>query len=1518
MRWNARATVQKDLPVSDIRSFPAHAVAIVGFAGRFPGAVDLDQFWNNLREGREALTDVSDADMDAAGVPMQLRSDPLYVRKTTHLEGAELFDAGFFGVSPREAQVMDPQHRIFLECAWEAMEHAGYGGPNEKGVVGVYAGASMNTYLLNQILRDTSVLEAAGGYQLMLGNDKDFLCTRASYKLDLHGPSMTVQTACSTSLVAVELACKALRNAECDMALAGGVSVSFPFRSGYLYQDGMILSPDGHCRPFDVAAAGTRPGAGAGLVVLKRLKDAIADGDTIHAVIRGAAVNNDGADKIGYTAPSVDGQIEAIATAQALAGVDARAITYMEAHGTATPMGDPIEIRALTEVFRASTDDVGFCRLGSLKANLGHLDAAAGVAGLIKTVLALKHREIPPLVNFTSPNPQLKLEGSPFVASATLTPWDTIGAPRLAGVSSFGIGGTNAHVVLEEAPASTPVEAGGPMVLVLSALTPAALDQASQNLATHLERHPEQAMADVAWTLHTGRKTFAQRRAVVAADAAQAIRLLREAPKPLFVGRHEGGERPVAFLFSGQGSQHPGMGGDLYETEPVFRRIVDECAEILKPHLGLDIRDTMFGESGEALGQTALTQPALFTVELALAKLWESWGVKPSAMMGHSIGEYVAAHLAGVFSLDDALALVASRGRLMQAMQPGSMAAIHLAAKNLRLRLTAGVEIAAVNGPELCTIAGPTPLVEAFVAALGASGVDSRLLHTSHAFHSSMMEPALADFIAVVEKASLHAPLIPYVSNLTGNWITSEQAMSPSYYAEHLRHAVQFEAGIQTLTASGGMFVLEVGPGDALTTLARANLTAARAGLVVASLSHPRHKCPDAIAMLQAAGRLWVAGVQLDERGLHGVGRTRVPLPTYPFERSRHFVDGPPVSIGGGSALAPDTGHNDVRLYAPTWTRDTSQAPKTSLSSQTWIVVGADGPRTRAILNGLKDVGAEAMLFEPAMAAGQRGDVVQVCPGAAGGLDAAIRSVSRSAAAVRGVIYAWEPTSADKAAFGDLAGYEMLLRLAADLGAAERTIAARIVVASTSAQSVFGEPVRNVDAALTFGAVLALPAELPLVMLRSVDLDAGVDPTVATRLLLEEAMRHDVEPFVAWRAGCRWLRRYEPLTLAEEGAPPVKQNGVYLITGGLGGLGLELAGWLARTVRARLVLTSRTPLPAREEWDERLAAVAPDDRAVVAIRAIRALEGEGAEILTVVADAADAAMMRLAIDHANARWGAIDGVIHAAGVPGAGEPSFLETTEEVRSVISPKRGGLAVLTELLGDKPLDFVVLMSSINAIAPSPNAGPYATANAVLDSFADSDAVPLSWRRVLSINWTAWREIGMAANLSLPDAKKAERAAFLKQAIEPKAGVKALVDLLASDRKRAVVTSFDLLKLVDGIRTRASSAPSPASAADKARVPSPTIFAAPANEVENQLVEIWIELLGVPQIGVDDDFFELGGHSLLATRLLARINTRLGVRLALRDVFEERTVRMLATHLTKILTELRAEQDDQEEILI
>ena len=607
-------------------------------------------------------------------------------------------------------------------------------------------------------------------------------------------------------------------------------------------------------------------------MVLKRLSDALADRDTIHAVIRGAAINNDGADKAGYTAPSVNGQIEVIAMAQTLAGVDPRSISFIEAHGTATPLGDPIEIAALTQAFRASTPDIGFCHLGSLKANLGHLDAAAGVAGLIKAVLALTHREIPPLVNFRTPNPQLNLELSPFVASAQRSDWPGNNGVRRAGVSSFGIGGTNAHVVIEEAP---PVLPGKPArdahLLVLSAKTATALEQMTANLADALEKRDGPALQDVEWTLQTGRREFSHRRALVAVDAMQAAKALREPQRaPVLTGSHEGGNRPVAFLFSGQGSQYAGMADGLYEAHKAFRDAVDRCAELLKPLLELDIRDLIFSKSKEsAINETRFAQPALFVVEYALACLWRSWGVSPNVMLGHSIGEYAAAHLAGVMSLEDALAVVAARGRLMQELPAGGMAAVHCGPEKLRNFMRDGVEVAAINAPELCTVSGPAKAVAELLKQLEANNIESRTLHTSHAFHSSMMEPALEPFTEVVKRIELRPPSIPYVSNVTGTWITPEQATSPAYYAEHLRRSVQFEAGIRTIAADPAVLFLEVGPGNALASLARLTVGKQRARHVVSSLSHPHERRADGKSALDAAARLWLAGVEFDWANLH-------------------------------------------------------------------------------------------------------------------------------------------------------------------------------------------------------------------------------------------------------------------------------------------------------------------------------------------------------------------------------------------------------------------------------------------------------------------------------------------------------------------------------------------------------------------------------------------------------------------------------------------------------------------------
>ncbi len=888
------------------RTYPGEVtgleVAIVGMAGRFPGARTLEELWRNLRDGVESVTFFSAEELAAEGVDAALLANPDYVRAKPLMEGCELFDAAFFGFTPREAEAMDPQHRIFLECAWEALEDAGYDAGQSGRLVGVYAGSGMNHYLLANLLPSLDRLSGLSGLQMVVGNDKDYLATRVSYKLDLEGPSLSVQTACSTSLVAVHLACQSLINGECDLALAGAASIALPQRSGYLYQKEGILSPDGHCRSFDARAQGTVFGSGAGVVVLKRLEDALADGFAIRAVIKGSSVNNDGATKVGYTAPRAAGQARVIRTALRVAAVEPESLSYIEAHGTATPLGDPIEIQALTEVFRERTDRCGFCAIGSVKTNVGHLDTAAGVAGLIKTVLALEHRQLPPSLHFERPNPEIDFASSPFRVVTQLADWPSEGVPRRAGVSSFGIGGTNAHLVVEEPPEPVPPAPARPwQLLVLSARSEPALEEVTARLADHLRQNPDLAIADLAYTLQVGRKAFQHRRMLVCRDPRDAARALATLdPERLLTLCGERPERTLAFLFPGQGAQHAGMGAGLYAVEPTFRARIDGAAERLLPRLGLDLRTVLFAapqrreEADRELERTLLAQPALFVLEHALGELWLEWGLRPQALLGHSVGEYAAACLAGVFTFEEGLDLVAARARLMQELPPGAMLSVPLPERDLLSCLPRELSLAAVNAPGMCVVAGAEEAVEAFAVRLAAEGVESRRLHTSHAFHSALMESVVAPFAAEVGRVRLRPPQIPVLSNVTGTWLTPEQATDPGYWARHLRQTVRFGEGLGELFRGPERLLLEVGPGRTLSTLVQRHPGRPSGQVVVSSLGHPQDEVPEVAAMITALGRLWLAGAAPSWRRFHRhAKRRRMHLPTYPFERQRFWIDAP-------------------------------------------------------------------------------------------------------------------------------------------------------------------------------------------------------------------------------------------------------------------------------------------------------------------------------------------------------------------------------------------------------------------------------------------------------------------------------------------------------------------------------------------------------------------------------------------------------------------------------------------------
>jgi phthiocerol/phenolphthiocerol synthesis type-I polyketide synthase E len=858
-------------------------VAIIGLSGRFPKAENPEALWKNLCEGIEGVSFFSDEELLAAGIAPESLQQPNYVKANGNLDGIDAFDPEFFGFTPRDAVMLDPQHRLFLECAWEALETAGYAPGTYEGRIGVFAGCASSVYFQG---RGKTNLALA---QEVISTDRDFLPTRVSYKLNLRGPSVAVQTACSTSLVAVHFAWQSLLAGDCDIALAGAASIVYLKKEGYWYWEGGITSPDGHCRAFDAQAAGTVFGDGVGIVVLKRLSDALRDRDCIRAVIKGSAINNDGSRKVGFTAPSVEGQAAVITQAVAAAGISPETISYIETHGTGTALGDPVEIAALTKAYRLATQKNQFCAIGSVKTNIGHLNTAAGVTGLIKTVLALEHGVIPPTLHFTRPNCNIDFENSPFYVNAALKTWDGP-RPRRAGVSSFGIGGTNAHVILEEAefvPYAQYLEPG--YVLPFSARTSSSLEKMQVRLAQHLRSRPDINLADVAYTLQTGREAFAHRRVLVCRRPDEAFNLLESGPSPALPTGYAAGQKSVVFMFPGQGTQYRNMARDLYLTEPIFREQVDLCAERLEEHLDCDIRDWLYdGAEPEerCLDDTWIAQPALFVTEYALARQWMAWGVQPSAMIGHSIGEFVAACLAGVLSLDDALGLVAVRGRLMQSVLRGCMLVVYQSEGEVS-PLLSGLCIAAVNSPLSCVVSGPLDQTDSFAQRLTENNIEYRRLHTSHAFHSQMMEPILELFTAEVAKLQLRPPQIPYISNVTGDWITAEQCTDPEYWARHLRQAVLFSRGIERILERSGQILLEVGTGRSLAALIAQHGDSMRDNVVVSSLKDVA-KVTEYEALLRALARMWVVGVDVNWHALHaGKQRRRVPLPTYPFERIR-------------------------------------------------------------------------------------------------------------------------------------------------------------------------------------------------------------------------------------------------------------------------------------------------------------------------------------------------------------------------------------------------------------------------------------------------------------------------------------------------------------------------------------------------------------------------------------------------------------------------------------------------------
>jgi amino acid adenylation domain-containing protein len=1460
-------------------------IAIIGMAGRFPGARDVAGFWQNLCDGVESLREFSTEELREAGVPAALLERADFVRKGVLLEDLDQFDAEFFGLTPREAEQIDPQQRLLFECASAALEQGGYGDVTRAQRVGVFVGMMDSVYLVENLLPSLDIWSPAMT-AARVANSRDFAATRLAYKLNLSGPALTVATACSTSLVAVHQACAGLRLGDCDMALAGAANVTRLRPQGYLYVDGDIRSSDGHCRTFDSEASGTRGGDGAGIVLLKRLDDALRDGDTVYAQILGTAINNDAADKVGYNAPGVAGQTAVVRAAFAAAAVDPASVQYVEAHGTATRFGDPIEIRALSRAF--GRQPAGSCLIGSVKPNIGHLDCAAGVAGLIKTALALHHGRIPPSLNFTRPNPEVDFANSPFVVNDKLSDWPQRDSPRRAAVSSFGIGGTNAHAVLEQAPPQpVRVDSAGAQLLLFSADSLAALSAQRGQFVAFAQATPGLRLDDVAASLQLGRAARRCRDMLVAASVGDVIAQLqpREQADPAAQLRTGVAAPGVVFLFSGQGTQYPSMGRGLYERFGVYRACVDECAVLLQPLLGLDLRTVLYADSDPeqaaySLRQTALAQPALFVTGLALARLLQSLGVVPQAMIGHSIGEYVAAHLAGVFDLATALRLVAARGRLMQSAEPGAMLAVALApAAAAAVATVSGCEIACINEPAGCVLAGTPSAIAAAAGALHDAGVAHSPLHTSHAFHSAMMDAVLPEFAEAVGSARLRSPALPYVSSLSGEFITAEQAVDPACWVRQLRETVQFARGVDALLRSVGAdsVFLELGPGKTLCGFLRKH-PAAVSRTALPAMRHALADEDDAAVLLRSLGQLWLHGVALDWRGLHTQPR-RIALPTYPFQRRRYWIDAPqpawPSAPGSRERV-----HSDA-FYQPVWKlkpRRRAAAPAVA----SWLVLGDESALTQDTVDALRLAGANVVHAGRAAEFHRCDAQHYVLPATAAAFRELVQALAQSSFLPSGILLldaalAQAPGDGTVATFLSQA-CGALLELLGVLATQSMAAGLQLAVVTRCAQRVTGEE----DLLIAADAVAALCKvagnEHPELRCRQIDLvfgEADLADSAHCRELASHLAREVLgaadDSVTALRGRQRWVRSLEGLGADAEPMPraALRPGGLYVICGARSDSGIAAARQLGGAAA-----------------DLKITVIAADGDAVSAVERA-ALAAEAIDV--VAAAGTDAAPLGSAIAALRQQSGRIDGVIYCAG-PVAAVASALPqiVLPDLHACCSTSLQAVTAIDAALDADDADFIVLLSSLVAWRGESGQGVQAAANALLDAYAQQR------HRHGDTRW-------LSLNLDPGDDVASDAAPPLSRSV--------LLAVLAADAVPHLL--YGSAEQVQRRRVRSGASPNRPAAVLYRRGGAASARKPPANEVERQLLQNWQELLGYADIGIEDDFFELGGDSLLATRAVnfVQLNFSLdGEQFAIRHFFDAPAIAAVAARIAAALMDGRA----------
>ena len=1487
-------------------------IAIIGMAGQFPGAKNIDEFWMNLKNGVESISFFTTGELLDAGVEPEWLNNPNYINAKGILDDIEKFDSDFFNYTPREAARMDPQLRVFHQCAWRALENAGYNPGAYNGLIGLYAGAKPHLYW--EILSFLEGKRDQSGFSTSYVPGKDQLSTLVSYKLNLNGPAVSLQTACSTSLVAIDQACNALRSGRCDMALAGGVSVTFPNKNGYLYQEGMMESPDGHCLAFDARAQGTVFGDGVGIVVLKPLENAVEDRDHIYAVIRGTAVNNDGNRKVGYTAPSIKGQKEVIRAALQAAATDAESIGYIETHGTGTPLGDPVEIEALKQAFNSPKK--GFCAVGSVKTNLGHLDAAAGVTGLIKTALVLKHRLIPPHLHFETPNPKIDFENSPFYVNRELSVWENGNNPLRAGVSSFGIGGTNAHVVLEEAPkinnrsneVTTPAKDF--RLILLSAKTPAALDQTTEQIIEYFKKNPAVNLADAAYTLQAGRKTSEHKRMLACSDLDDAVEALSSA-RPGRVHTHfaKVEEPPIVFMFPGVGAHYCNMGLELYRSQPVFREELDRCFNIVQHETGTKIKESFFpGEAREEhRDQPEIVHLHIFIFEYALARLLEKWGIIPGAMIGYSLGEYASACTAGVFSIKDALKLVFFRARLIRKAPPGMMLSVPLPKSKLTPLLPGELSIAVDNGPT-CIVAGAKAEVEAFESRMRKKRYICTPVQNSHAVHSKIMDPLLEEFEEKLNEVSLNAPKIPYISNVTGSWVKAEDASSPGYWVKHLRQTVQFADGVKELLKIDNALFIEVGPGRELSTLIKYH-TAKKSPYTTHLLRHPQENISDIRYLLNKVGHLWLRGVNIDWTGFYeNEKRYRMPLPTYPFN-GRHFKNEKTLFKDGMKKLS-ETAHGrktDITDWfcIPSWKRSAfpGRQPFPRGKQSTWLVLVDECGLGTKMIEQLENAGQEVIEVRRGIEFDKIGSrLYTVNPRQDNHYHLLFKSLLSTGSVPDNIIHFWSLTGTKngKLKISDAHeaqdnGFYSLISIAQAIGKNHLNHGIHFTVVSDHMQEVIGNDGKCPEKATLLGPVQVIPLEYPNIKCRSIDIilpkTGSMEEDTLIRQLTTDLFRDTNGNIVAYRNNFRWGRCFESFPLAKVGkkSQRLREKGVYLVTGGPGGIGLVLSRYLAKKVGARLILVGRTAHASRGKWEKK----------------VRELEGLGAEVLVLTADAANAEEMQAVIHKAVQRFGTINGVVNAAGVAD-GAMIQRRTRQMSEPILAPKITGTLILDRILENLELkpDFIILCSSISSMVPAFGQAGYCAANAFLDAFA----LQKNTRQnifTLSINWDRWQNTGISTIAETHHEKLT--GGLLTDGITREEGVETFARIIEDTQPQVVVSPRDLNALIQkssqlelpSLEQRAGESISCGHMNQRPQLD--VDFVPPANKIEQTIAGLWKNYLGIEEVGVNDNFFDLGATSLDIIQVNIQLKEVLRKDIHVVKFFTNPTVSSLARYIIK-----------------